>query len=84
MKLSKAQLEIITLMQAGWEMGKSEAFSSNHAWVQKDGVGRGGESKNMSIATFTSLLEKKMIEIKHKSFPTSKYQLTDLGKNYKL
>lgn len=81
MKLSKAQQKIIELMKEGWELGRSTSFASNRAWVQQDGVGRGGKSEKMSISTFCVLLDKKLIELKKDGFPTSKYQLTELGKN---
>lgn len=80
MKLSKNQQKIIDLMKLGWELGVSVSLSRSRAWVQENGVGRGGKSEDMSIATFNVLSEKKLIEIKHKGFPTSKYQLTELGK----
>lgn len=81
-KLSKAQGEVVRLMREGWELGKSEGMSGG-AWLQKNGVGRGGETKTISISTYLALYTKRIIAGEY-TFPTSKYSLTELGKNVQL
>lgn len=78
MKLSKTQKELIELMKNGWELGHSQGMRSR-AWLQKDGVGCGGECKDMSISTFHVLRDKKLVEISLNRYPISKYKLTELG-----
>ena len=80
MKLSKAQKEIVGLMKDGWELGHSQGMHPR-AWIQKGGVGRGGDTMKMSMSTFHVLLDKNLVELSLKSFPTSKYNLTELGKS---
>jgi hypothetical protein len=80
MKLSKAQKEIVDLMKDGWELGHSRGMHTR-TWIQKGGVGRGGDTKSISVSTFHILLDKKLVELSIESFPTSKYNLTELGKS---
>ncbi len=73
MKLSKTQQEVIDLMKSGWELGQSMAIHSR-TWLQKNGLGRGGETKNVSGATVHALYRKGLIDSKD-NFPTRKYYL---------
>lgn len=78
MKLSPIQQKTIALMQDGWELGVSGGFSPR-CWIQKNGIGKGGESLNLKISTFHVLLNKKLIKKTEDGYPTSKYKLTKLG-----
>ena len=80
-ELSPTQIEVISLMNQGWELGRSEGFFPG-AWLQKDGLGKGGTSKSISIATLHSLQVKGYIKnVKH-DYPNNHYDLTDKGKGF--
>lgn len=84
-KLSPVQIEILKLMRAGWPMAKSNKISYGYSyWLQKDGIGRGGETKYFKEPTFNFLLNNGFIALLKKSYPVSSYQLTELGKTIKL
>jgi hypothetical protein len=82
-KLSDNQKEVIKLMREGWGLGKSNGLSTR-SWLQKNGIGRGGEAKTISNNTFLSLVKKKLIAQKKYDFPTATYILTELGKTIEL
>lgn len=73
-KLSKAQQTVIDLMNEGWEMGVSKGYYSR-IWLQKNGVGKGGESKNVHLNTFCALRDIGLIEINREGYPTDVYGL---------
>ncbi len=83
MKLTTNQIEVIKLMREGWQMGHS-AVMTRRTWLQKDGVGRGGESKDVNKNTFNSLVFKNLLNQDKYSFPTVTYKLTELGKTLKI
>lgn len=83
MKLSETQKQIISLMREGWELGASHTFTG-WAWMQKDGLGKGGESRNVKSNTFFALIKLNLISCPERHFPHSKYELTELGKTVKL
>ena len=62
MKLSKTQLEVLTLMNAGWELAAKGGGFNPGAWIQEGGAGRGGKSKRISLATVHALWKRKLIE----------------------
>lgn len=75
MKLTKTQQGVIYLMQSGWELGTSIAGGgSGRSWLQKGGVGKGGESRTISSATVHALDRKGLIKSEY-SFPTKKWRL---------
>lgn len=78
-KLSERQQKIIDLMAAGWELGVSGSMDFR-AWLQRDGIGRGGPTENLNGNTFTSLSRRKLIRQKEQRFPTSKWELTEAGR----
>lgn len=77
-KLSDKQKEVIRLMREGWELAKSRTFKGR-SWLQKNAIGKGGETKYLHRSTFITLYERKLIEGEY-SFPTSKFTLTEIGK----
>ena len=79
MKLTKRQQEVIDYMSDGWALGASHALSS-HIWLQKDGLGRGGDCVDVHAATFNGLHRRGMIVSAGYGFPTTKYVLTEAGK----
>jgi hypothetical protein len=64
--------EILSLMANGWELGKS---TTGRAWIQKGGVGHGGEAKKVHASTMRSLLDKGLVELFKPGFPTARYRL---------
>lgn len=79
MKLTKLQQEVIDYMKKGWELGSSTAISSR-SWLQKDGLGRGGETRNVNGNTVSALCEKGLIQQKY-GYPTKKWFLDKRRKN---
>ena len=75
MKYSKAQQEVITLMNEGWELCSSNTMIGG-SWLQKNGCGNGGETKRVGTNTFFSLFKRKTIILFKNSFPTSHYRLS--------
>jgi hypothetical protein len=73
-KLSKAQAEVVRKMKNGWELGESTGLSSR-CWLQKGGIGKGGEAQSVSHATATVLLRAGIIEYAKKQYPTFTYKL---------
>lgn len=81
--LSAKQKEVIKLMREGWELGASKALT-RRKWLQKDGIGKGGETKDVHTATFDKLYFSNLIYAPDYSFPSQKYLLTELGKTIQL
>ena len=85
MKLSKTQLEIIQLMKEGWELGRdgSSCYGGRQWWMQKGGLGYGGEDKTVSSATAWKLYHLGLIckPNPNLEFPTEHWALTEAGKN---
>jgi hypothetical protein len=80
MTLSKAQQRVIDLMQQGWELGTSQALDSR-SWLQKDGIGRGGDTEDVHGSTFHALYVRKLIELNGSDFPSQRWRLTAAGKS---
>jgi hypothetical protein len=78
-KLTKAQQEVIDLMRQGWELGVSTT-ADGRWWLQKGGLGRGGETNNVNANTAHALLRAGLIRSAGYSFPTQHYLLTDKGR----
>lgn len=80
-KLSKSQLELLKLMADGWELGK-DATGSSGWWMQKGGLGRGGEAKNVHLTTAHNSYKKGLIKRDDTKphFPSTHYCLTEKGK----
>lgn len=74
MKLSKTQEEVVSLMKEGWEMGHSMTMDGN-TWIQKNGVGRGGECKTVYANTYAALSRKGFLECISEEFPTMRFHL---------
>lgn len=78
---TKKQLEVLTLMNEGWEMGVSTSYiNAGFAKLQRGGIGRGGEVRKIHNKTFDSLLERGLIKKRKHGFPASIFQLTDTGR----
>lgn len=79
MQLSKRLREILIMMCAGWELGRSETWKGGW-WLQKGGCGKGGECRYIHGRTNVRLLVKEgLIALNKRSFPTTKYHLTSKG-----
>ena len=53
--------EVLEHMQNGWELGLSDTIRRRHTWLQKGGLGKGGESLTVSEAAVNRLLKKGII-----------------------
>lgn len=62
-------------MKEGWEMG-CDIFNNNRVWLQKNGIGYGGETHEVKHNTFESLQKKGLIYSVGRTFPVTKYKLT--------
>jgi hypothetical protein len=67
--------DVILKMRNGWELGVSTGFYPR-AWLQKGGIGRGGETIDVHSNTVTALRVRKLIERVGYGFPTQCYKLT--------
>jgi hypothetical protein len=75
MKLSKTQQEVVDLMREGWELAVSTTHNGG-AWLQEDGVGRSGITKNISRSTYQALYRRNLLKRKGAAcFPTKTYVL---------
>lgn len=73
-KLSKAQQAVLDLMNDGWELGWGLDFHGR-CWIQKGGVGFGGESKDISSATAYALRRDGHIVCVENKFPAARYHV---------
>lgn len=80
-KLSKTQIELLRLMNNGWELGSSMTLNDG-CYIQQDGIGKGGKSQSVNSNTLDSLYYHKCITINFESFPSRHYKLTEKGKQY--
>ncbi len=73
MKLTEKQQQVIDLMQDGWQLGRDN-HNNGRSWLQKNGIGRGGESIDVSRSTVNSLEKKGLIKGKW-GFPMTIFSL---------
>jgi hypothetical protein len=85
-KLSDKAKDVIVKMREGWQCASSIYLTGNGSWfwLQKGGIGYGGESLQINGNTFNSLTSKKLIYFSGRRFPNSYYSLTELGKTIQL
>ena len=83
-KLSKAQSQVIELLKTGeWELVTSTGTGLvKREWIQKGGIGRGGESIDLRKGTCASLAKKELIQWNLNKGKWNQYiwELTELGK----
>jgi len=81
MRLGKRQKDILIKMSNGWELGITLTIHGG-LWMQKGGLGRGGEAiRNISSDSVWSLYNKHLIKIAYRHFPTQGFVLTRSGKD---
>ncbi len=73
-KLTTTQQEVIDLIKQGWELGNDLSINGR-SWIQKGGLGKGGESKDVSSSTVRTLEYLGYIERGERHFPTLHYRL---------
>jgi hypothetical protein len=71
-----SRYDVILKMRSGWQLGESTAFGRSRSWLQKGGIGRGGETITVHGNTVAALRQRKLIELVGKDFPTQCYRLT--------
>ena len=74
MKLSKAQQRIVDYMKNGYELGHMSDINGRY-WLQKPGLGRGGDSIDVNRASIHALINKGIICWGKHSFPWTKLYL---------
>lgn len=77
MKLPTKAYDVVLKLRAGWELGQSTAFGHERCWIQKDGIGRGGESINIHGNTLQALLRRGLVKRVGHGFPTQRYKLVE-------
>ena len=78
-KLTKAMKAVLGLMASGWGLGAGSGIMAGRPWLQKGGIGRGGETINTNWNTVAALGFRKLIK-QHYKFPTATFSLTPLGR----
>ena len=79
MKLTPRQVVVIKMLAEGWHLGLSTS-GNRYTWLQKDGLGKGGEAKSVHNQTVSSLFRAQLIEPGPYSFPSREWFLSDRGK----
>lgn len=75
-----AQTAVLERIADGeWELSQSMTMDGR-TWMQRGGIGRGGEAKNVNAATFHALWKAKWVVSKGRSFPNNLYAITDAGR----
>ena len=73
-KLSATQQAVVDKLSSGWQLGISAGFGGR-AWIQFGGVGCGGKSEGISLATARSLIAKNVVTQQGSSWPIVSYAL---------
>lgn len=60
-KITKLQQDVLDKLRAGWELGATRSLIDRRVWLQKDGLGNGGESTKVRRAVFEALVAGKHI-----------------------
>ena len=81
-KLSAPQITVITLMNAGYELGSYSGYFSS-VRLQHGGLGRGGKTFDVKYATKNYLEKNGFIsKLESRGNNLTVYQLTDKAKEY--
>ena len=80
MKLSKSQIEVLTLMNDDWALCATGGLDAR-AWLQKGGCGCGGPTKRVNVATKQALFNRELI-CRKAGFSTITYYLSQKGIEY--
>jgi hypothetical protein len=77
-KLSKTQYKVLQLMNEGWQLG-TDTFNKNRTWLQKNGIGHGGETFEVKQNTLNSLKKLNLIDFDKEQYPVNIFKLNKLG-----
>lgn len=76
--LSEAQRRVIEKMRDGWGLGADRTFDGPKPWLQRNGVGKGGETERVATGTYHALRVRKIIVCEdERAFPTVTWKLAD-------
>ncbi|WP_367899707.1 hypothetical protein [Xanthomonas oryzae] len=75
--LQPERLEVVALMRNGWEMALRVRPGLVTCWLEKNGVGSGGESKSVDIETFNVLVDRGVLRVKNIGCRVNIYALSD-------
>lgn len=73
--LTPKQREVVDRLREGWELGVSKSLDRQRVWIQKNGVGRGGESVDLRPRTFEALKSAGLLVPSKSKYPTYAYVL---------
>lgn len=74
--LTPKQREVVDRLREGWELGVSKSLDARQRiWIQKNGVGRGGESVDLRPSTFEALKSAGLLAPSKSTYPTYAYVL---------
>lgn len=78
MKISIKQKEVIKLMLLGWNLAYNNDLQNlnERCWITKDRIGFGGETINVNLNTFNSLIKRGLIIEKYR-FPVSEFVVAE-------
>ena len=79
--ITPKQKEFLQLIVDGWEIGMGTGFTPR-AWIQKGGLGRGGEARDIHFNTFSAMRLKGLIELneQHQFADPQRYHITEKSK----
>ena len=73
------QLAVLRKMRDGWELGLDTGMDA-YAWLQRNGLGRGGDTQSVSLNTLYALVSRKLLERGGYNYPTQRFILTAKGR----
>ena len=76
--ITPAQKQVLQRMEDGWALGYTSYMYS--WWLQRNGLGRGGDTEQVHGTTGHHLRTNGLIRKKKDGFPTSEFVLTDKGR----
>jgi hypothetical protein len=74
-KPSKVQMEVLSKMADGWQLGRRDGVIDGRAWIQKGGCGYGGEIQSVSLGTVRAMEHHGYIVKDTYKYPTQTYRL---------
>lgn len=76
-ELSEAGREVLEKLADGWQIGRS---SRGRTWMQRHGVGNGGDSQNIHGNVFAALMAREFIKHTGGTWPNYKFDITPAGR----
>jgi hypothetical protein len=77
--LTPSQQRVVDRMREGWELGKGMGGDGSF-WLQRNGLGRGGENETVHASTAHALYTRGVIEVARDRYPFQYWRLTPTWK----